>query len=326
MIGYYVHHQGQGHRMRALQIALALRAPVVGFSSLEAPEGWPGRWVMLEPDLVHEPLDPTANGVFHWAPLEVPRHRTRLARIVDWLTGHVDVMVVDTSAEVTLLSRLFGVRTVVVALRGDRTDRPHLTAYDAASAIIAPWNREHGEPWWPPEWEAKTVHTGAFSRFDGIESPPPSTSDVPRVLVVWGSGGDRLRDGDLAGARRATPGWEWILRTPEEPSPDLWRELAEADVVVTHAGDNAVAEVAAARRPAVVVAQPRPFDEQGATVGALRRAGACVALEDWPSNEDWPILLKQATSIGGQAWRDWNPGDGARRAAAALDRLHEEVQ
>ena len=57
---------------------------------------------------------------------------------------------------------------------------------------------------------------------------------------------------EIAAARAATPGWRWTVRTPDAPSPDLWRELHEATVVVTHGGNNAVAELSAARVPAVV--------------------------------------------------------------------------
>ena len=98
---------------------------------------------------------------------------------------------------------------------------------------------------------------------------------------------------------------------PGSPSPDLWSDLAAADVVVTHGGQNAVAEVAAARRPAVVVAQPRPFDEQVATAGAVDRLGAAVGLAAWPHAAAWPGLLEQALDRGGEGWRQWSTGHGA---------------
>ena len=327
MIGWYVHHHGSGHRTRALQIARQLSTPVVGFSSLDAPDGWPGQWRPLPGDETDVPDDPTAGGVLHWAPLDHQGHRDRLGLIAERLTLDLSLMVVDTSAEVTLLARLFGVPTAVMAMRGDRTDRPHLAAYDAAGLIIAPWSEQSHEPGWPDRWTAKTVFTGAISRFDGWE---PADRTVPmrtasggdrgrRVLVVWGAGGHDATDADLTAARAATPGWSWTIRTPGNPSPDLWQEVADADVVVTHGGQNAVAEVAAARRPAVVIAQQRPFGEQHATVRALHRLGACVALGGWPSSEQWAGLLEQAAATGGDGWSGWNHGGGASRAARALE-------
>ena len=122
-------------------------------------------------------------------------------------------------------------------------------------------------------------------------------------------------------ARAATPGWHWVERGPDSPSPDLWSDLAAADVVITHGGQNAVAEVAAARRPAVVVAQPRPFDEQVATARAVDRLGAAVGLDAWPEATTWPTLLDRALRRGGDGWRVWSTGHGAESAASRLDAL-----
>ena len=322
MIGWYVHHHGSGHRTRALQVARELQAPVVGFSSLPAPDGWPGQWCRLPADLAEDPGDPTAGGVLHWAPLDHPGHRARLGLVTARLAEDLAAMVVDTSAEVTLLSRLFGVPTAVMAMRGDRTDRPHLAAYDAAGLILAPWSAAAAEPGWPERWAARTVHVGAISRFDGLPRPGADRVAGPRrVLLVWGAGGHDATDADLAAARDSTPGWQWTVRAPDQPSPDLWADLAAADVVVTHGGQNAVAELAAARRPAVVVAQRRPFDEQHGTVAALRRLETCVALDGWPDPGRWPGLLDRAQALGGDRWTAWGDGRGAARAARAIEAL-----
>lgn len=319
MIGYYVHHHGLGHRARALAIAEHLRTPVIGFSSLPAPEGWPGEWVDLPDDRSESPLRPEAGGTLHWAPLDHPGLHRRMGLVAESLAA-ISTMVVDVSAEVTLLTRLFGVRTAVVALRGERTDAPHRVAWDAAEMIIAPWTAETTEPWWPRVWTAKTAFVGSISRFDGRPRPAVAPASWT-VLVVWGGGSD-LDPALVDEARAATPGWSWRLRTPASPSPDLWRELAEAEVVVCHGGDNAVAEVAAASRPAVVVAQDRPFREQHGTAAALRAAGICVALDTWPTAESWPALLDEARDLGGGGWSRWRHGDGARRAAEALELLN----
>ena len=331
MIGYYVHHHGLGHRNRATQIARELDVPVTGFSSLERPEGWPGDWVQLPPDVTSEPVDPTANGVLHWAPLGHPGYRERMGIMAEHLRRSLDLMVTDTSAEVTLLARLMGVPTVVMAMRGDRTDRTHRAAYDAATALIAPWSRETAEPYWPEAWNRKTTFTGAISRFDapGGARPEPAAPRPARdaadtaapdrsVLVVWGRGGTVVGEDDVDAARAATPGWSWTVRTPDAPSPDLWREITEATVVVSHGGNNAVAELSAAGAHAVVVAQPRPHEEQAYTVAALDRAGICVGLQEWPEPTAWPALLDRAQLLGGSRWDAWRHGDGSQRAARAL--------
>ncbi len=101
---------------------------------------------------------------------------------------------------------------------------------------------------------------------------------------------------------------------------DPWTLILKTDVVVTHAGQGAVAEVAAARRPAVIIPQDRPHGEQRAT-------GHVLAHGPWPAvvvpampTTGWPALLDRARGLDGEAWRVWNDGAGAARAARHIVR------
>lgn len=321
MIGYYVHHHGAGHITRARQVARHLMSPVTGFSSLPRPDAWPGEWVLLPDDVPDTPIDPTAGGVLHWAPLHHDGYAERMAALSANMRG-LDLMVVDVSVEVSLLARLHGVPTVVLAMRGDRRDRAHRLAYDSATALLAPWPRAVPERWWPEQWADKTRFVGAISRFDGRSPLMRTEHDGPRcALVLMGAGGHDMPTGALADAARHTPGWEWTLRSAESPSPDLWADLGGSDVVISHGGNNAVAEVAAARRPAVVVAQDRPFAEQHHTAAALDGARVCVGLQHWPAASQWPGILDEAMARGTSGWATWNPLDGAQQAARHLDGL-----
>ena len=90
--------------------------------------------------------------------------------------------------------------------------------------------------------------------------------------------------------------------------------------LVSHCGQNAVAEIAAARRPAVLVPQRRPFGEQVAMAAALRRVGApAIVLDAWPAAPEWPDLLQRAAALDGAGWSVWNDGGGPARAARTLD-------
>jgi Glycosyltransferase family 28 C-terminal domain len=326
VIGYYVHHQGRGHLSRLEAIAVHLRTPVVGLSSLPKPAGWQGDWVQLARDDDPSPAssdDVTALGVLHWAPRHHLGLSTRMATLASWVAReHPAAVVVDVSVEVALLVRLCGTPVVVVALPGERTDRTHLAAYDLADALLAPWPAEAHARGWPASWTSKTWCVGGLSRFDSRRRPPVQPRNgSPRVLLLWGAGG---RDADVSSvdaARAATPGWIWTERSPGRPSPDLWAELCAADVVVTHAGQNAVADVAAARAPAVVVAQHRPFGEQAATARALSRLGIADGHTSWPSAHRWNEVLEVARRRGGAGWARWSSGRGAHDAAAHLDLL-----
>ncbi|MFJ8803425.1 glycosyltransferase [Streptomyces sp. NPDC102487] len=329
MIGYYVHHQGSGHLNRARTIAAHCPFPVTGLSTLAAPDDWPGDWVRLPADDNGDPAalsDVTAGGRLHWAPLRHSGLRGRMAAIAQWIaTATPRLLVSDVSVEVALLARLLGVPTAVVAMRGERTDPPHQMAYDLADLLLAPWPASLAEPGWAEHWYTKTVHTGAFSRFDGRPLPPPANeptrgSHPRRVLLLLGSGGTDISPGEIKSAQEATPTWQWTtLGGPEGGwAADPWPALCAADVVVTHAGQNALAECAAARRPAVVVPQERPFGEQSATGRALTRGRLAVVAPVWPNAEEWPGLLDRARALGGNGWSQWAPGNGAARAAAAL--------
>ena len=316
MIGWYVHHHGGGHLRRLQAIRPQLRHhDVTVLSSLRRPDDWQGDWVHLPMDLGAD-AEPTAHGALHWAPTGVPGYRERMRLIATWVAQHDPALfMVDVSVEVTALVRLLGVRTATVVMPGDRSDRPHRTGYDLADLLIGPWPAgAHRLPAGPAE---RVVAVGAISMFDGRRRPP--LEPVPgRVLVLNGSGdGPSLADIDKIQQR---VGGEWIVRGGRgERSTDLWADLTSAEVVVTHAGQNAVADVAAARRPAVVVAAERPHEEQVATVRALRRAGLGVPLESWPDLDRWPDLIEQARRRGAEGWDRWNPGNGAQRAADAIE-------
>ncbi len=334
MIAFYVHHHGSGHLHRALTVAQALGEEVVGLSTLPAPAGWPGHWIVLPDDAEGADRrrdDVTAGSTLHWVPRRHEGLRERMALISSALRDHdVRLLVSDVSVEVSLLARLHGVPVAVVAQPGERTDRPHRTAYDLAEVIVAPWPRRPA-PDWPGAWLAKTVHVGAFSRFDQRTKTPAAAGRT--VLVLWGTGGLSVSSVQLRAAAAATPDWTWEVAGPggtaELRAPNLrhrgwvadpWPLLGEAEVVITHAGQNALAEVAAAGRAAVVIPQPRPFAEQHATAAALVRARLGVVVPSWPEPRRWPSLLDRARNRGGD-WKSWSGGDGAARAAAALRNL-----
>lgn len=314
-IAWYVHHHGSGHRHRAESIGAALTrrgASVRFFSSLPPLDD--RTWTQLRPD-ADAPVDiesASAGRVLHWAPL---RHEGLLQRTSEFshalATRRPDLVVVDASVEITLLARLHGVPVVVMAAPGDRRDEPHALAYRVAERLIAPW-----PPWATPligpEQSAALVAVGAFSRYDTRPAAPPEDR---RVVVLLGAGGHDAPAGWFEAAQRHTPGWSWELLIDVA---DPWPALSGAHVVVCHAGQNAVAEVAHARRPAIVIAQDRPFGEQHATARVLGEAGIAVGLDGWPEPADWPELLRSACETGGLGWSRWSDGGGADRAAQAL--------
>lgn len=321
LTGWYVHHHGAGHLTRFRAVRPHLAGEVVVFSSLPEPGGLPARtrWVRLGPDNDRPPgapdpaeADPTVGGLLHWAPLGHPGHARRLAVIADAIASRrFDRFVVDVSVEVALLVRLLGVATVVVTQPGDRSDGPHQLAYAAAARVLAPWPvGAHRSP-----AAYRLVEVGGISRFDGrarAAEPDPGT-----VLVLGGG----LVEGDFAGrvarAAAATPGTRWLLAGGASWIEDPWEELQRAEVVVAAAGQNSVADLAAAGARAVVVPQSRPFGEQETTGRVLAERGLAVVAPAWPEDIAWPAMLDRARELRPD-WALWGVAGAARRAAETI--------
>lgn len=323
MIGYYVHHIGHGHLRHAQCIAEALDDDVTGLSSLARPHGWPGDWILLDrDDGAASVADPTASGQLHWAPRGDRGLAARMAQLARWIgNARPLALVVDVSVEVTVFARLMGVSTVVMALPGRRDDPAHQLAYSIADAVIAPWPA--GTPGMDRDlhpWLARTAHVGAISRHEGRSRPPDAPRAGRRVLVLQGRGGTETASDLLRRAAAATPGWQWRRLGPGAWRDDPWPQLCQADVVVTHAGLGALADVAVAGIPAIVIPQPRPHREQDATAEALGISRLAVTLAAWPPEHEWPALLHAALGIGGDGWARWR-GGGARQAAAVIERV-----
>jgi hypothetical protein len=315
VIGWYVHHVGRGHLHHAVAVAAQLAEPVTALSSLPRPDVWCGDWVQLERDDRGSIADPDAHTVLHWAPRHNSGLRARMAAIAAWIDGaRPRALVVDLSVEVCTLARLMGVPVITFCLPGTRTDPPHRMAWDLADAIIAPWPQRHPnlcvglEP-----YLGKVCFTGGISRWDRRERP--GSRDPRHGVVLAGLGGSALPAPEIAG-------WTWTVFSRDNWCPDPWPQLAGAAVVLSHAGLAAVADVAAARVPAVVVPQVRPFGEQLATAAALDRDGLAAVVAD-PSSANWARLADAAIARGGAGWTRWSDGNGAARAASAIAAVAE---
>ncbi|MET0830409.1 MAG: hypothetical protein ABWY26_12855 [Microbacterium sp.] len=330
-IGWYIHHHGRGHLTRMLAIAPHLDAEIRCFSSLPQPEGLPEHcsWILLDRDddlrgaADPRTADPEAGGLLHWAPLGHAGHLGRLATMVASVAHEpVDAFVVDVSVEVALLARVLGIRTVVIAQPGRRNDAAHELGYRSATTIVAPWPGALLRPPHLAKVKEKTVFTGGISRFDGRERAPRSEHPAADGnVVLLGSRGGSAVSGSAIAAAMASSGSRWRVlgATPDGGwTADPWDELASAGVVVGWAGQNSIADIAAADASAVIVPQERPFAEQLETALAVDRAGLAVVATAWPPAEAWPELIERAAHLQPD-WSRWEVRGAAARAAAAID-------
>lgn len=320
MIGYYAHHQGAGHLSRAAIVASHLAEPVTLLSSAISASGPFTEQVVLASDADHpdSTQDPTAHGALHWVPLHDRGLQRRMSQIATWIErSRPRALVVDVSVEVATLARLLGVPVVTVAMPGRRDDPAHRLGYRVSRLIIAPWPREVYDPPWLRPFADRTHYVGAFSRYDD-RSAPPARLPYRSGTVLCGAGGSSLNPGTLTALMDENPSITWdVVGGPAGWRHEIWPALVAADVVVSHGGQNAVAEIAAARRPAVLVPESRPYDEQRDACTALRRAGLARTCATWSEVS----AELDAPAMDPARWARWSPPGAAAQAARLIDRV-----
>ncbi len=332
-IGYYVHHQGDGHRQRALAIAKV--APecftLLGTGLTGRTEDIP--CLNLADDVARRIDADSKTGIgesLHYAPCNNDSIRERVAAISDWVVrAKPSLIVVDVSVEVAMLTRLTSTPMVYVRLSGSRRDTPHLDAFRAAVAVIAPFHRDLDDPDVADWVRDKTTYIPGLSR-----ACTCSMASGNSVLVVSGRGGCPIEGDDIAGAAIGTPEEKWRAIGPVTPAenvpPNLsisgWVEIADqdianADVVIGHAGDGLVNAVIATGRPFICLPQRRPFDEQVLKAKRLEAMGAALVLDAWPPAAAWPGLLHRARNLNVTVLQGLHDPYGAARAAELLKSL-----
>lgn len=363
MIGYYVHHHGSGHLSRASALALVLGDELTGLSSLARPAGWTGDWLQLPADTgpdTDDPDDPTARGALHWVPRRAAGVRARAAALSAWFEhARPSAVVTDVSVEVALLARLHGIPVVVVAQPGRRDDEAHRLAYRIADRVIGFWPAGFDVLQTAEPLGERLATVGALSRFpvaeradagsrsgtDGAKDLPgegepgdegmsPHSSVAPEsgdILVFSGTGGSGpgALNAVARAARAALPD-RHFTELVDASAAQVETALARASLVFSHCGQNAVAEIASARVPAVLVAEERPFAEQERMAAALAASNLPVEVMSPESAEvaDWTALAERLEATDGDAWAAWVDGAAAERAAqivrdVAEDRPHD---
>lgn len=331
---WYLHDHGRGHLERARSVLPHLRDNDVVVAAgpgiaQRAAEVLDVEVVALPTDVPDEPRPPV--GPWHHAPTgrTLRRRTSTLTAVAE--RHDCTTAVVDVSAEVTVLARLLGLRTITVRQSGRRTDPPHRLAYESADVVWVP-QRPELEPIDLPVDE-RWFFSGPFSRFD--QGSPAASADVrdgTHVVVLVGSGGTAFDIAPWHGAG-IVPGCRVTIVGVDAP----WRNgaveclgrtdavgdvLADAAVVITSGGWAAVADVVAAGAVPAIVPEARPFDEQHVRASSLAGAGLALCLPGWPRPDELPAILDAAAGLDSGRWRRHHDGHGAQRAAGMIERVH----
>jgi UDP-N-acetylglucosamine--N-acetylmuramyl-(pentapeptide) pyrophosphoryl-undecaprenol N-acetylglucosamine transferase len=260
------------------------------------------------------------------------------AELVAWVERtSPDLLLVDGPSDVALFAHLTGVPVVTVRRRGRRPEAQRQLLDRAVLGILAPFTADLDAP--EERSDPRTVHVGLLSRFAGRrrdrDAARRDLGVAPRerlVTVLGGRQGVAVSRRDLAAAASSSGGWRWHLlgETSSRVSPqeamrsfgwvdDPWPHLTAADVVVAGASPSAVAEVADAGVPLLVVPAPSPDREERRFADALAAAGAAVPLARWPASARWADTLEAAARMDPGPLRSRCDGHAASRAAEWLD-------
>ncbi|MEL6060716.1 MULTISPECIES: glycosyltransferase [unclassified Methylobacterium] len=336
-IGWYVHHQGAGHLQRARAVAAALPRPctiigtlagfdTTGLDILDLPDDRPLG------DAAFDGRDGAAERpeALHYAPLNHPGVRSRMARIAEWV-ARTDpaLLVVDVSVEVALFARLLSVPTLVVRLAGTRTDPPHCEAFRSASRLLAPFP-EVLDGAGVPQWiQAKTFYAGFLGH------PARAATEASRdIVVVFGQGGAGGDVSALAAAARSVPDRSWHVLGPVSGSgaipdnlhlhgwvPDVAAHVARAALLVGGGGDGVVALAAAQAKRFLCLPEERAYGEQTEKAAALARLGAAIVHAGWPEASAWPGLIRAGLALDPAVIGGLHKPNAVADCAAAIDAL-----
>jgi hypothetical protein len=338
-IGYYVHHHGAGHLMRAMAIAEHVQCPVTLIGS-SVPDEAPDSNIRT----LRLPMD-TASGVradsfdtLHYAPLGVDGLRERMALLAEWFRrAWPCVLVVDVSVEIATFARLFGVPTIYVRQHGRRDDPPHQQAYAMASRLLAPYPAAMESRDTPLALLEKTDHAGWVSRYT------PTKRDIGQpgsVLVINGRGGTAFSHQAMEQMARACPQWRFRIAgevrgtQPAQLSPnveylgqltDPLEEMVRAEIIIGSAGDSLVSESASVGRRYIAVAEDRPYDEQLLQARRLNELGVAIGLDRWADAGEWPALLGRARQLPVDRWQAMADSCAPVRAARMIEAAAEQA-
>ncbi|MEO9590511.1 glycosyl transferase family 28 protein, partial [Rhodopirellula bahusiensis] len=290
-VGFYVHYHGMGHKHRTEAILNQLSIPATVITSRIHQLDWNGPTLTDIIGIDCDNDDVPVRGMqhaqdvsaLHHAPLWTNSITKRVAQYTRWLDDtRPDVMVVDVSAEISMLTRLASIPQIVMRQHGRRDDPAHLSAYEAAHSLLAPFPESMEDDVTPEFVREKTIYLDGFCRDWKNQPASPSRpsqedSDRPLVVVMFGRGGTGDVHQTLRDAAKSMPQSDWVvlgkedddnaIRTPLnltfagwQDNPEKW--LSDASVVVTSAGHNSVMELGQARCRIIAIAEDRPFEEQ----------------------------------------------------------------
>lgn len=307
-IGYYVHHQGDGHRQRAISIAVNfpeiftligtnLKGRTNGLSCIDLPDD----------NLINiKRMDHLSST--HYTPLGEPLITQRMKKVADWIADNNPcLMVVDVSVEIAMLARLFSIPTIYVRLAGNRFDSAHMDAFLAAEALLCPFSKQLELDKTPTWVKQKSYYFANLAP----DIPKQARAQPDNLVVLLGAGGDEFTIEILISLARQLPNWSinvlgiiennYNYNLPTNLHLKGWVEsyinyIEQAAIVIGAAGDGVLANVLNFKKPYICVPQKRAFDEQIEKAKSLQKIGVEVIFD--LNGANWHNLILTTLAKG----------------------------
>ena len=301
MIGYYAHSHGSGHSNCANIFAKIFGDSLTILTDRTYRFDNPDQVVKLEnensdgTEFIRDDFpEPRA---LHYAPVNLRKITRRNRAMLDAIVlKNISLLIVDVSVEVAMLARVSSIPYAYVRLQGDRSDLPHLNAFEGASFLLAYYPREM-ESVNTPAWIVdKTIYLGFLSQF--MFDRPVSQRPVefvpsvrPIIAHISGFGGSRGFDltpvvehfdiyaiGPGDDAKYHIPGIEHIGIVD-----DISPYIEHADIIVAACGLNVTAEILSLGKRFLAIPEKRHYGEQVHMAHNLHRLGWAVDTSKYDS-------------------------------------------
>ena len=264
----------------------------------------------------------------------------RAAQFSHWvLKTSPDLIVVDFSIEVSMLSRVCAVPQLLVRNYGTREDRAYLNACESAYSLLASFPRLLEDPLTTPWIEQKTKYFSGIA--PGASSVVTQTQarrrlglhpEVELIAVFKAPGTEKIQPQKIGSAAMHSEYFDWICirekgtaetgvknYSEHEWAKDPALYITAASVVVADASQNIVMQAGARQKPLILLAEDSPFREQERRAAALRREELAVVLDEWPEDSEWDELVERAKALELKVWNKVFYNDGVRECAEYIE-------
>ncbi|MFC2016508.1 glycosyltransferase [Chloroflexota bacterium] len=287
---------------------------------------------------------------FYSGPQNIEDFRKHLIEYINILKKiNPDIVVVDLTSEITIITKLLGYKVISVYETGIRNDLRHLLSYKNCDGILVPYTKGFTDvSYLPKEIQKKMFFSGGFCRFSGYKILPKVNAkkiinESKKLIVVSVGKGDYAEHvikicveaiKDVKGVNaiffsriklnKKISNIRFIRVQPAK----VYKYLNAADLIICGAGYSTIMENCYFKVPIITIPLKRPYGEQIIKAQNLKKFGAAEVLYEEKISKS--LLTKKIKGILNNPKRIKKVvnshkkvinGNGAKRAAKWISNL-----